>query len=139
MKTLFELAAFYADNAERQGNVSQSPQQALHTAAMKAVEGYQDLKEAEAEGGTRYDGFGNEIQPQVVWEACRYLRALPQWIDAQLEAAAIRIDERNAERIDKLPNADSWDRLACKYENDTMQKRHVLQSASAIFANVFTP
>jgi hypothetical protein len=138
MKTLFELADFYANKSDKQGVIA-SPQATLHTAAMKATEGYRDLKEAEAEDLTRYDGFGNEIPPQVVHEAVRYLRALPNWIDAQLQAAAIRIDEQNGEKIDRLPDMASWDRHAARLESEAMEKRQALHRASVIYASQFAP
>ena len=74
MTSLFELAAFYAERDANRGNFP-PPQVHLKLAAQRAVEGYASLEDADGETGTRFDGYGNEIEMGVIEDAVRYLRA----------------------------------------------------------------
>lgn len=74
MTTLFQLAEFYQERDGARGNF-QPAQVYLEQAARRAIEGYASLEEAEEEAGTRYDGWGNEIEPTVIYDAVRAVRA----------------------------------------------------------------
>ena len=73
MTSIFELAQFLADRAALKGDF-EPPQTYLDRAARQAVSGCTTLEEAEDDPGTRYDAWGNEIQPSVIFDAVRYLR-----------------------------------------------------------------
>ena len=73
MNSIFELAQFLADRDAAKGNFEPA-QIYLDRAARQAVEGWPSLEEAEDNPGIRYDGWGNEIQPGVIYDAVRYLR-----------------------------------------------------------------
>ena len=76
MTSIFELAQFLADRDAAKGNFEPA-QIYLDRAARQAVAGWTTLEEAEDDPGTRYDAWGNEIQPGVIYDAVRYLRHAP--------------------------------------------------------------
>ena len=90
MTSIFELAQFLADRDAAKGNFEPA-QTYLDRAARQAVAGWTTLEEAEDDPGTRYDAWGNEIQPGVIYDAVRYLRRVPnlEADNAQLRAACL--------------------------------------------------
>ena len=87
MTSIFELAQFLADRDAAKGNFEPA-QTYLDRAARQAVAGWTTLEEAEDDPGTRYDAWGNEIQPGVIFDAVRYLRHAPA-DNAQLRSACL--------------------------------------------------
>lgn len=136
MKTLFELAQCHAERDERQGNFK-PPQYYLDVAACKCLEGYSDLAEAEDEELTRYDAYGNEIEPSVVWQAARYLRESADECARRLRKLADDLDSNAGERIANLPDTDSFDKLADGIEGRTIEQCEKLKWAAAMLERYF--
>ena len=95
MTSIFELAQFLADRDAAKGNFEPA-QIYLDRAARQAVAGWTTLEEAEDDPGTRYDAWGNEIQPGVIYDAVRYLRHAPA-DNAKLRTALAHIEAGSAE------------------------------------------
>lgn len=96
------------------------------------MEGYATLDEAADETLTRFDPWGNEIEPNVIAEAVAYTRELPKFVALYLGEIARQLDEKGADHIAHLPDNQYLDRVVDRIEADTHKTMRLLEQAAVL-------